>query len=128
MSGRGLRFPRAARLLKKAQFDAVFSGGLRQHSGLFRAHVALGTGAPARLGLAVAKRAVPNAAARNRVRRHAREAFRLRRAALHGVDLILVPKDAARDASARALRDDLAKLLERVATLNRPARPGTIAG
>jgi ribonuclease P protein component len=124
----GQRFPRAARLLRKAQFDAVFTAGLRQHTSLFRAHVALGTGAPARLGLAVAKRILPHASERNRVRRHAREVFRRRRDALFGVDVILVPKDSARTARGTALQDDLARLFDRLATLNRPPPPGTIAG
>ena len=70
------RFPRAARLLDKAQFDAVFAARRRQQSSLFILHAASGGQDSARLGLAIAKRVVPDATQRNRLKRHAREAFR----------------------------------------------------
>ena len=108
------RFPRAARLVKKPQFDAVFASGLRQHSDFFRVHVLPDTGAPARLGLAIAKRVAPRAVDRNRLKRAAREAFRHHTEKLAGMDLVLHAKDAAVPATTPALHADLARLFERL--------------
>ena len=113
------RFPRAARLVSKPQFDAVFAAGLRQHSDYFRVHALAGTGAPARLGLAIAKRVARRAVDRNRLKRVAREAFRCRDPALDGYDLVLHAKDAAVPATIAALRADLARLFQRLARLPR---------
>ena len=112
------RFPRAARLVSKPQFDAVFAAGLRQHSDYFRVHVLKDTGADARLGLAMAKRVAKRAVDRNRLKRIAREAFRCRNEPLAGLDLVLYAKDAAVPASADALRADLQRLFQRLARLS----------
>lgn len=121
------RFPRAARLLDKAQFDAVFAAKRRQQSPLFLLHVAPGVPDGARLGLAIAKRVVPDSTQRNRLKRHAREAFRCLRSTLPPLDLVLVAKAAAIEAPARALRADLDALFARVAALNLARADGTIA-
>lgn len=44
----------------------------------------------ARLGLAIAKRAVPSAVDRNRIRRLIRESFRYRQSKLVGLDIVVV--------------------------------------
>jgi ribonuclease P protein component len=121
------RFPRAARLLDKAQFDAVFAAKRRQHSTLFLLHIAPGAHDCARLGLAIAKRVVALASQRNRLKRHAREAFRSVRDTLPPLDLVLVAKAPAQAQPGRALRADLDALFARLASLNLPARAGTIA-
>lgn len=109
------RFPRAARLVSKPQYDAVFAAGLRQHSDLFRVHLLRDTLGPARLGLAIAKRVVARAVDRNRLKRIAREAFRCRREPLAGMDLVLYAKNAAVRATALAVRADLQRLFDRLA-------------
>jgi len=119
------RFPRAARLVKKPQFDAVFASGLRQHSDYFRVHLLPGTGTSARLGLAIAKRIAPRAVDRNRLKRAAREAFRRRTQPLAGMDLVLHAKDAAVPATTAALHADLARLFERLSTRVPPQVPGS---
>jgi ribonuclease P protein component len=71
----------------------------------------------ARLGFAVAKKVLPLAVSRNRVRRICRESFRLKRELLPAVDIIILARrsaDAANNAELfasldrhwRALRDD----------------------
>lgn len=121
------RFPRAARLLEKAQFDAVFAAKRRQQSPLFLLHVAPNAHDVARLGLAIAKRVVPRASQRNRLKRQAREAFRAVRESLPPLDLVLVAKAAAPAQPSRALRADLDGLFARLASLNRNGANGTIA-
>jgi len=120
-------FPRAARLLDKAQFDAVFAAKRRQQSPLFLLHVAPGVHDTARLGLAIAKRVVADASARNRLKRHAREAFRCIRHALPPLDIVLVAKASAPAQPARALRADLDALFLRLVSLNLHRADGTIA-
>lgn len=122
------RFPRAARLLAKAQFDAVFASPLRQQSTMFRVHALRADSGCARLGLAVTKRTAPNASERNRLRRHVREAFRRERATLPALDLVLVAKSTAVGQPAAAVRADLARVFANLRALNRTHAPGTIGG
>jgi ribonuclease P protein component len=123
-----LRFPRSARLLAKADFDAAFAHGKRIGGAFLRAHVQLTPGLPARLGCALAKRSIPLASDRNRVRRQIREQFRLRRAQLDGRSIVFAARNEARSAPLPALRVDIERLLERAAALN-PTHPnGTMSG
>jgi len=58
----------------------------------------------ARLGLAVARRRIARAAARNTFKRVVRESFRLHQAELVGIDIVVLPKPAAAGADRAALR------------------------
>lgn len=109
------RFPRRARLLKPDDFKATFESGKREQQPLFSAVVAKGHGEQARLGLAVARKAVADAHDRNRIKRHIRESFRLNQHRLPFVDLVILPRTAAAQASAEELRLQLDKLWTRVA-------------
>jgi ribonuclease P protein component len=122
-----LRLPRSARLLAKAEFDAVFQRGARLGGACFRIHV-LHLPGPARLGLALAKRAVPHASDRNRLRRQVREAFRLNRAALHGRHLVVIARNEAATAKREVARADIDRLLDRAAALNPAGATGTMPG
>jgi ribonuclease P protein component len=121
-----LRFPRAARLASKVQFDQVFSKGIRHHTSLFRLHALASPEQPARLGLAITKRVAPHAHERNRLRRQAREAFRHWRERLAGIDIVVVAKSSAVDRPAKELRQDLDQAFDRLWSLNRNTATGTI--
>ena len=53
----------------------------------------------ARLGLAISKKQCKKAVARNRLKRVVRESFRQHKAGLKGLDIVVMNKAAARDAS-----------------------------
>ena len=62
-----------------------------------------------RLGLAIATRSCGNAVARNFIKRLARESFRLNQYDLPAVDVTIAARDAAKLATASALRASLEK-------------------
>jgi ribonuclease P protein component len=109
------RFSRRARLLKPSDFKAAFENGKREQMGLFSAVVCDSKSGQARLGLAVARKAVAEAHDRNRIKRHIRENFRLNQHRLPIVDLVILPRTAAGRASAVELREQLEKLWTRLA-------------
>lgn len=114
------RFPRSARLLRPAEFRRVFSCRSSRQNRLFRIHFALPSAAlprsahsrvsegleseSARMGLAIAKRAVRHAHDRNRIKRLARETFRQRRDQIRPGDYIVTANRAAADACPTELR------------------------
>lgn len=88
-------FPKALRLLRRAEFRRVYEEGQRRSGPLcalfFRSnglpHTRLGITATVRLG---------NAVLRSRVKRRVREVFRLNRASIPvGWDIVLNPREAA---------------------------------
>ena len=100
----GAGFPRAARLLKHADFERVYKQGRRHfssHMTVFYLRQAEGAspqgGVPqkgARVGFTVG-RVLGGAVERNRIKRRLREAVRLRRAVLKSVgavDVVINPK------------------------------------
>jgi ribonuclease P protein component len=126
-------FPPSTRLRVSAQFQATFAEGRRLNGQFFRLHVRPlaepGPGAAsARLGITVSKRVDKHAVGRNRIKRQARECFRLRRAQLGAGDYVVLAKPEAAKADNPALRADLQGLFDRAGTLKPPARPGTMAG
>ena len=88
-------FPRAVRLLQPAEFSHVFQNGRRSSDACFVV-LACGSGtATARLGLAVAKKAVAQATVRTRIKRTVRESFRGWRVDLPAVDIVVQARAAA---------------------------------
>ena len=83
-------FPRTRRLTESAQFDRVFAKPSKAaRSGVLVLGCRNDQSKP-RLGLAISKRTVRKAVARNRTKRLAREAFRHLQDQLGGVDLIVL--------------------------------------
>ncbi|MGH9564578.1 MAG: ribonuclease P protein component [Candidatus Angelobacter sp.] len=92
------KFPRSARLLKRADFQAVYQQGKRHFSGnvtAFYREREKGTGP--RIGFTVGK-VLGGAVQRNRIRRRMRAAVRDRFAQLNrAVDLVLHPRRSVLD-------------------------------
>jgi ribonuclease P protein component len=69
-----------------------------------------------RLGLAIATRTFGSAVARNRIKRIARESFRLNQHLLPAVDVTISARDAARHATPQDLRASLDKHWKSITT------------
>jgi len=120
-------FPRAARLLRAADFAALRQRGRRVSSQFFSAEY-LGVTDLARLGLAVSKRVSKRAVERNRIKRLARDSFRRHRSGLPAFDILLVPRTSAAGVDGTELLADLEKLWSRLAALKPQDTPGTMRG
>jgi ribonuclease P protein component len=101
-------FPKSARLLKRQDFR--FRPFSRFHSENFS--FIYSTGGSARVGISISKKVLKRAACRNRVRRLAREAFRLHRASFRGLDVHLVGRDPLTQNWASLKRQDFERQFE----------------
>lgn len=85
-----MAFPRKNRLLNPKEYQRVFKAGRKQKGGIFTLIGCKNDQTFARLGLAIAKRNVPSAVSRNRIRRIVRESFRHFQENLNGVDVVVL--------------------------------------
>lgn len=123
--GREHSFRRDQRLTTRPEFQRVFKHGRRSADRCFTlvfCHNSLGH---PRLGLAIAKRLVRKASARNRLKRVVRESFRLAASSLPGVDIVVMAGPAAGSANNVALYASLERHWRRLAKLGEaPAQRG----
>ncbi len=116
-------FSRHSRLTSAAEYGRVFARSQRSSDSLFTV-LARGTeGTGPRLGLAISKRAAKRAVQRNRLKRVAREVFRLR-SDLVSMDFIVLANTGAKKASLAELRSSLEKHFDRLARQSGPASHG----
>ncbi len=85
-------FGRRLRLLNAADFKPVFAQPLRSNDVCFTVLARRNNLDRPRLGLAVAKKHLRQAVARNRVKRLIRESFRLHQQQLAGFDLVVLAR------------------------------------
>ena len=81
-----------------AEFEAVFKDGRRSTDPLFTVLYRPSGLAHARLGMTASAKRVRTAVGRNRIRRLIRESFRHSTPRLTGLDIVVLVKDAAKDA------------------------------
>ena len=110
-----LTFEPGKRLHRPAEFRAVGRRGRKLRDAYFTLSVLVNHDGCARLGLAIATRIFGTAVARNRIKRLARESFRLTQYDLPAVDVTVAARDAARHARPEELRASLAKHWKNVA-------------
>lgn len=115
----------AVRVRRRADFLALRSAAGRWHGNHFVLRWVASSADCARLGLAVSRKVSKRAVVRNRIKRVARESFRLRRAAMPTVDVLVIARASAAASDNAALRADLERGWQ---TLKRRPSPGTIAG
>jgi len=109
-------FPRANRLLKAREYDAVFKKNRRVVNRYWTVLGHQQQEDQPRLGMAIAKKRAKHAVTRNRIKRVCRESFRHHRQLLSGFDVVVMNRDAAATATKQELRlalDDLWKKLQR---------------
>jgi ribonuclease P protein component len=88
----GLGFPREARLVRKSEFDAVYSTGKRRSNAHFTAFFRANERPLSRFGFSI-KKALGGAVVRNRMRRRMREIVRCHRQEIPaGWDIVIHPK------------------------------------
>lgn len=111
----GNTLPKSARLLRRREFVRVQGRGRKLGDGVLLALVLPRTdGKPARLGITVSSK-VGNAVVRARIRRHVREAFRVRRSRWpQGVDVVVIARDAARHARSADFAAAIERLTQRL--------------
>ncbi len=86
------------------------------------------TSGQARLGLAVSRKVSKRAVARNRIKRIVRESFRLQRVALPALDVLVIARPSASEATNPILHADLEDAWQKLKALKPKAAPGTIGG
>ena len=108
----GQEYPRGARIVRKADFDAVYRNGKRRSSSHFTVFLKANDLPQSRFGFSI-KRALGGAVARNRMRRRIREVVRLHREEISaGWDFVIHPKANVEHAVFAALESDLVRLLK----------------
>ena len=104
----GQGFSRRQRLLKAAEFEAVFAHRCAVRSAFFQVMAKPNEQGYARLGMVVSKRLFPRAVDRNHMRRQIRESFRRLAAGLPALDMIVRPQAVSQNSSPNEdLRQDL---------------------
>ncbi len=111
-SKKGQEYPRDARIVRKADFDAVYRNGKRRSSSHFTVFLKANDLPQSRFGFSI-KRALGGAVVRNRIRRRVREVVRLHRREISaGWDFVIHPKANVENAAFAALESDLVRLLK----------------
>ena len=106
-----LDFPRAARLVRRGEFDAVYRTGKRRSSSHFTVFFRANQLPHSRFGFSI-KKALGGAVVRNRIRRRVREIVRCHRMEIPvGWDIVIHPKNKAAHAPFAPMTADLLRLL-----------------
>jgi ribonuclease P protein component len=118
-------FPRQRRITASADFTRSFAEGRRLNTRCFRVLWYATEGSP-RLGLAVSRKVSVRAVVRNRIKRTARESFRVACDKLPPGDVVLVAMREAANSDPSSLRSELAGLWRKLAALPASHAQGTI--
>ena len=95
MLKQGFRFSKTNRLQQAAEYQNVFERPVKAADKYFTVLAKLNSGHEPRLGLAISKKNVRHAVARNRLKRLVRESFRNHKTELMKLDVVVLAKTAA---------------------------------
>lgn len=105
------RFPKTARLRKRAEFLKISRLGQKLHSTHFVIVSRSGEGPETRLGITVSGK-VGNSVTRNRIKRQIREFFRRRRSSLgSGRDILVIARKNVADLDGNVIESELERVL-----------------
>ncbi|MDT4329515.1 ribonuclease P protein component [Methylomonas sp. MED-D] len=107
MSAQEHGFPARYRLGTPAEYKNVFSNPVKSTDKYFTVLATFNGLAHARLGLAIAKKTIKTAVARNRIKRAVRESFRLQRQHIVSIDIVVLARGDAANATSPVLRKSL---------------------
>lgn len=102
-------FSRAVRLLSKREYQQVFKNPIRSSDPYFTILAVSNKQGLARLGLAIAKKAVSKSTQRNRIKRMIRESFRHQQFIMGEIDIVVLAKRGLEMASNEDMRQSLSK-------------------
>jgi ribonuclease P protein component len=106
-------FPRASRLMRRAEYDVVYREGRRRSSREFAVFLRPNGMELSRFGWSI-KKALGSAVKRNCMRRRIREIIRLHQQEIApGWDIVIHPRSTVAKANFTALSEELVKLLPR---------------
>jgi ribonuclease P protein component len=107
----GFEFPRACRLVRRVEYDAVYRAGRRKSSREFTIFLRPNDLDISRFGWSI-KKALGSAVRRNRIRRRLREIVRLHRQEIaSGWDIVIHPRSSVGTANMRDLTGELLRLM-----------------
>jgi ribonuclease P protein component len=114
--------PRACRLVRRSEYDAVYREGRRRTSREFTVFLRPNALDLSRFGWSIRK-ALGSAVRRNRIRRRLREILRLHRQEIApGWDIAIHPRSSAATADFPVLTRELLKLLPSTGPAEKPAK------
>jgi ribonuclease P protein component len=123
MKASGASFPREARIVRRAEFDAVYREGKRSSGSHFTVFVRANLLGHSRFGFSI-KKALGGAVVRNRIRRRTREIVRCHRQEIaSGWDIVVHPKSTAAKAPFAALTADLIRVVPTQVPTTRSTSP-----
>lgn len=109
------RFTKEQRLLTPAAFREVFDAPERKlHQSHLMAFIRTNTHETPRVGMAITKRKVPTAVARNLVKRQIREQFRVKASSLENKDIVFIIKNSIKGISNTELKNEINNIFKKI--------------
>ena len=109
------RFTKEQRLLTPAAFREVFDAPERKlHQSHLMAFVSTNTHAQPRVGMAITKRKVPTAVARNLIKRQIREQFRVKAFSLENKDIVFIVKNSIKGLSNKEIKTEVNNIFKKI--------------
>ncbi|WP_201501697.1 ribonuclease P protein component [Psychrobacter cibarius] len=108
------RFTKEQRLLTPAAFREVFDAPERKlHQSHLMAFVRTNDLGQPRVGMAITKRKVPTAVARNLIKRQIREHFRVKAHSLENKDIVFIVKKSIKDIDNKELKNQIINIIKK---------------